>query len=114
MQNNIILGFFQPWDATVLLKNANDTGAIMALEQSSGLLKIQVDHTHISGSPTLKVDVEESVDGVSWVLTQVVAALAKDTTTLYDYDCGLSRFARIKITENNVSDTAVTLSVSVR
>ena len=114
MQNNIILGFFQPWDATALAQDASATGAVMGLENSSGLLKIQVLHTHLTESPTLKVDVEESVDGVSWVLTQVVAALAKDITTLYDYDCGLSRFARIKITENDVNDTAVTLSVSVR
>lgn len=113
MQNNIILGFFKPWDAADLTKNTSLTSDPIALEQSSGILKVQVYHT-ATGAATLKVDIEESVDGIGWVLTEIVAALAKDTTTLYDYDSKLSRFIRFKITENNIDDTVVTLSVSTR
>lgn len=124
MDKNIQLGFFQlqsdgSWAegaATVSLDKAGTlTSNVIDISQTSGIMQIQASHAS-SGAATLKIEVEESVDGVTFVTngSAVVAALAKATAALYNFDAKANRFVKITITENDVAATVVTLSVAIR
>jgi hypothetical protein len=124
MDKNILLSFRQmqsdgSWaedaDTVSLAKGASLTSSVIDISQTSGIIGFQVYHAS-DGAATLLVEVEESVDGVTYVLnsTQVVAALAKSTTALYTHDAHANRFIKIKITENDIAATVVTLSLAIR
>lgn len=94
--------------------DSQDSGAI-DMTQTQGILQVQVSHAS-DGAATLKVEVLESVDGVTFVLnaSALVAALAKATPAIYNHDAKANRFVKIRITENNVADTVVTLSMATK
>jgi hypothetical protein len=124
MDKNIILGFRQlqslgSWAetaATVSLAKAGTlTSNAIDISQTQGIIQIQAYHAS-DGAATLLVEILESVDGITFVLnaSEAVAALAKTTTALYNFDAKANRFIKIKITENNIAATVVTLSLATR
>ena len=125
MDKSIILGFFQlqsdgSWadgaSTVSLAKDGTLTSNAIDISQTNGIIQIQVSHANAAGAPTLLVEVQESVDGVTFVTeaTEIVTALAKDTPMLYNYDAEANRFIKIIITENDVALTVVTLSIATR
>ena len=124
MDKNIILGFRQlqsdgSWAETagtlsLLQAGTKDSDAI-DISQTQGIIQIQAYHAS-GGAATLLIEVLESVDGVTYVVnaSEVVAALAKATTALYNFDAKANRFIKIRVTENNIAATVVTLSLATR
>lgn len=51
---------------------------------------------------------------ISANLVTPASTIAKDTPTIYSHDAKANRFIKIKITEDNVAATVVTLSLTVR
>lgn len=98
-----------------LAKGASLTSTAIDISQTSGIIQLQALHAS-DGAATLLVDILESVDGVTFVTnaTEIIAALAKATTALYSHDAKANRFIKIKITENDIAATVVTLSVAIR
>ena len=124
MNKNINLTLFNlqddfSWAETVntvaLAKGASLTSSAIDISQTEGEVGVQALHAS-EGAATLLVEVLESIDGVTFVLnsTQLVAALAKSTTALYTHDARANRHIKIKVTENNIAATVVTLSCTVR
>lgn len=124
MDKNILLGLFHlqsdgSWAdeaGTVSLDKAGTlTSNAIDMSQTSGNFRVQAKHTG-TGAPTLKIEVAESVDGLTYVTngTPLVADLAKDTPALYDFDAKASQKIKIIVTENDVAATEVTLSISTR
>jgi hypothetical protein len=124
MDKNIILGFRQlqsagSWAetaATVSLAKAGTlTSNAIDISQTQGIIQIQAYHAS-DGAATITGEILESVDGVTYVQngTGFGDAIAKATPTLYTHDAKANRFIKIKITEDNVAATVVTLSLATR
>ena len=124
MDKNIQLTFFQlqsdgSWAeaaATVTLaKDGTLTSDAIDIGQTSGIIQIQVSHAS-DGAATITGEVLESVDGVTYVenATGFGDTIAKATPTLYTHDAKANRFFKIKITEDDVAITVVTLSLAIR
>ena len=128
MDKNINLSFFrlqtdgESWANEVetvptvsLAKAGTTTTDPIALDTTTGIIQIQVSHAS-EGAATITGEILESVDGISYVQngTGFGDTIAKATTTLYTHDAKANRFVKLKITEDNVAATVVTLSVAVR
>ena len=124
MDKNIILGFRQlqsdgSWKETAgtvsLAKDGTLTSDAIDISQTQGIIQIQVEHAS-DGAATITGEVLESVDGVTYVEngTGFGDTIAKATCTLYTHDAKANRFIKIKITEDDVAATVVTLSLATR
>ena len=124
MDKNIILGFRQlqsdgSWAETAgtvsLAKAGTLTSDAIDISQTQGIIQIQVEHAS-DGAATLTGEILESVDGVTYVEngTGFGDTIAKDTPTLYTHDAKANRYIKIKITEDDVAATVVTLSLATR
>jgi len=124
MNKNINLTLFQlqsdgSWSEAAgtlsLAKDGTDTSDAIDISQCEGIVNIQVSHTG-TGSPTITGEILESVDGITFVenATGFGDSIAKDTPTIYSHDAKANRFIKIKVTEDDVAATVVTLSLTVR
>ena len=124
MDKNILVTFRQlqsdgSWKedaATVsLLQDGTLTSDAIDLSHTGGIVQIQISHAS-DGAATVTGEIEESVDGVTFVenATGFGDAIAKATPTIYSHDAKANRFIKIKITEDDTAATVVTLSVAIR
>jgi len=124
MNKNIILTFRQlqsdgSWAedaATVsLAKDGTLTSDAVDISHTSGIIQIQISHAS-DGAATVTGEILESVDGVTFVenATGFGDTIAKATPTIYCHDAKANRFIKIKITEDDVAATVVTLSLAIR
>lgn len=98
-----------------LAKNGTKTSDAIDISQCEGIVQIQVSHAS-DGAATITGEILESVDGVTFVenATGFGDTIAKDTPTIYSHDAKANRFIKIKVTEDDVAATVVTLSCTVR
>lgn len=124
MDKNIYLGLHclqsdGSWADTAgtvtLLQDGTLTSNAIDISQTLGIVQIQVSHAS-DGAATITGEILESVDGVTFVEngTGFGDTIAKATPTIYSHDAKANRFIKIKITEDDVADTVVTLSLTVR
>ena len=117
MDKNVILGFFQLFTGEVLIATGTaETADPIHMELTGGNIRIQAEVT--AGTGTIKCEVKESVDGVTYVTnsTPVFSTQASGAgVTLSDFDCKASRFIKILVTEDGGAQPATfTLSISIR
>jgi hypothetical protein len=89
------------------------TTDVIDLTQSSGKIKIQ---STITGSGTLKLELLESLDGITWIenATDIVTGLTAGSA-LTARDCGVSCYIKIKATETGEAEAvALTLGVTAQ
>ena len=98
-----------------LAQDGTLTSDAIDISQTLGIVQIQVSHAS-DGAATITGEILESVDGVTFVenATGFGDTIAKDTPTIYSHDAKANRFIKIKITEDDVAATVVTLSLTVR
>jgi hypothetical protein len=98
-----------------LLQAGTKTSDAIDISQCEGIVQIQVSHAS-DGAATITGEILESVDGVEFVenATGFGDTIAKATPTIYSHDAKANRFIKIKVTEDNVAATVVTLSLTVK
>ena len=124
MDKNILLTFrqlqsvvtrFQLGNCKARIIDGTLTSNAIDISQTSGIIQIQISHAS-AGAATVTGEILESVDGVTFVEngTGFGDTIAKATPTIYSHDAKANRFIKIKITEDDVAATVVTLSVAIR
>ena len=98
-----------------LAKAGTLTSDAIDISQCEGIVNIQVSHAS-DGAATITGEILESVDGETFVqnATGFGDNIAKDTPTIYSHDAKANRFIKVKITEDNVAATVVSLCLTVR
>ena len=98
-----------------LAQDGTKTSDAIDISQCEGIVQIQVSHAS-DGAATITGEILESVDGVEFIenATGFGDTIAKDTPTIYCHDAKANRFIKIKVTEDDVAATVVTLSLTVK